>query len=61
MKRKLVVNDRMQQGYIYYRTEPVGRNFPPEFEPQPTPTQRFAPERLRRQRVAIAGRAALGV
>ena len=30
MRRKVVVNDRMQKGYVYYRTEPVGRNFAPE-------------------------------
>jgi hypothetical protein len=24
---KVVVNDQMQKGYVYYRTEPVGRNF----------------------------------
>ena len=42
MKRQIVINDRMQQGYIYYRTEPVGRNFAPEFEPQLTPKQMLA-------------------
>ena len=26
-------------GYVYYRTEPVGRNFAPEFRPQLTPKQ----------------------
>lgn len=30
---RVVVNDRMQRGYVYYRTEPVGRNFAPGFEP----------------------------
>ena len=39
MKRKVVVNDRMQRGYIYYRTEPIGRNFAPEFRPQLSPKQ----------------------
>jgi hypothetical protein len=24
---KVEVNDKMQQDYIYYRTEPVGKNF----------------------------------
>jgi hypothetical protein len=38
-KRKVVVNDRMQHGYVYYRTEPVGRHFEPGFEPQLTPRQ----------------------
>ena len=39
MKRTVVVNDTMQRGYVYYRTEPVGRNFAPGFEPQLTPKQ----------------------
>src|SRR3954464_15581203 len=39
MKRKVVVNDKMQRGYVYYRTEPVGRNFAPEFRPELTPKQ----------------------
>ena len=39
MKIRVVVNDRMQRGYIYYRTEPVGKNFAPEFQPELTPKQ----------------------
>jgi hypothetical protein len=39
MKRKVIVNDKMQKGYVYYRTEPVGRNFAPGFEPQLTPKE----------------------
>ena len=39
IKKKVVVNDRMQRGYVYYRTEPIGRNFAPEFRPQLTPVQ----------------------
>ncbi len=39
MKKKVVVHDRMQRGYAYYRTEPVGRNFAPEFRPQLTPAK----------------------
>jgi hypothetical protein len=39
MRRKVVVNDRMQREYVYYRTEPVGRNFAPDFAPQLTPRQ----------------------
>ncbi len=35
----MVVNDRMQRGYVYYLTEPAGRNFAPEFTPQLTPKQ----------------------
>ena len=38
MRIKVVVDDRMQQGYVYHRTEPVGRNFHPDFTPQLTPT-----------------------
>src|SRR5262249_36324604 len=42
-KRKLVVvNDRMQRGYRYELTAPVGRNFDPEFKPQLTPAQMLA-------------------
>lgn len=36
---RVVVNDTMQQGYAYYRTEPVGRNFDPRFTPDLTPAQ----------------------
>jgi hypothetical protein len=39
MKRKVVVSDKMQTDYVYYRTEPVGRNFAPGFEPQLSPKQ----------------------
>ena len=39
MKRKVVVHDRMQHGYVYYRTEPAGQNFAPGFEPELTPRQ----------------------
>ncbi len=39
-KPKLVkVNDKMQQGYRYYLTEPTGKNFSPDFKPQLTPKQ----------------------
>src|SRR6478672_10388956 len=38
-KTRVVVNDRMQRGYVYYRTEPVGRNFAPGFEPELAPRQ----------------------
>ena len=36
---KVEVNDKMQQGYVYYRTEPVGKNFHPDFKPELTPKQ----------------------
>lgn len=37
--RRVVVNDRMQRGYVYFLTEPQGRNFDPEFRPQLTPSE----------------------
>ncbi len=39
MPTRVVVNDRMQQGYVYWRTEPVGRNFAAGFTPDLTPAQ----------------------
>src|SRR6476619_6569014 len=36
---RVVVNDKMQRNYVYYRTEPIGKNFHPEFKPQLTPKQ----------------------
>jgi hypothetical protein len=40
MKPKtIVVNDKMQRNYRYTLTEPAGRNFNPEFQPQLTPKQ----------------------
>ena len=39
MRKKVIVNDKMQRGYVYYRTEPVGRNFAPMFTPDLTPAQ----------------------
>jgi hypothetical protein len=37
VKTRVVVNDKMQRGYVYYRTEPTGRNFALGFAPQLTP------------------------
>jgi hypothetical protein len=37
--RKVTVKDRMQKDYVYYLTEPVGKNFHPEFSPELTPKQ----------------------
>jgi hypothetical protein len=40
MRRKeVVVNDLMQEDYIYYYSEPVGRNFHPAFTPELTPKE----------------------
>ena len=37
--KKIIVYDKMQKNYIYYLTEPEGKNFYPEFKPQLTPKQ----------------------
>src|SRR5262249_12473482 len=37
--RPIVVNDLMQQGYVYFLTEPEGRNFHPDFKPDLTPQE----------------------
>jgi hypothetical protein len=42
MTVEVVVNDRMQQGYRYRRTEPTGRNFAPGFDPELTPAEMLA-------------------
>jgi hypothetical protein len=43
MRRQTVtVNDKMQRGYRYFLTEPVGRNFDPEFKPELTPKEMLA-------------------
>ncbi len=36
-KATVTVNDRMQNNYVYERTEPPGRNFDPAFRPDLTP------------------------
>jgi len=38
-KRVVIINDKMQRGYRYVCTAPVGRNFDPEFQPHLTPPQ----------------------
>lgn len=37
--KKIAVNDKMQKNYIYYLTEPIGKNFSPEFKPDLTPKE----------------------
>lgn len=39
MNKKVVVNNKMQKGYIYFLTEKVGKNFHPDFKPDLTPKQ----------------------
>ncbi len=39
MFTRVVVNDKMQRGYEYFRTEPRGKNFAPDFRPDLTPAQ----------------------
>lgn len=39
MKKKITVNDIMQKNYTYLLTEPIGKNFDPEFRPELTPKQ----------------------
>jgi hypothetical protein len=38
-ERRVVVNDLMQTGYVYYLTEPMGENFHPDFRPELTPKE----------------------
>lgn len=39
MTRRVVVQDRMQSGYSYERTAPMGEQFDPSFEPELTPAE----------------------
>jgi len=39
MLNKVIVNDKMQKKYVYYLTEPMGKNFDPSFKPQLSPKQ----------------------
>lgn len=41
-KKTVVVNDLMQRGYRYTLTEPIGKNFHPDFTPDLTPKQMLA-------------------
>jgi hypothetical protein len=38
-EKRVVVNDKMQRGYVYHRSEPVGCNFASNFRPQLSPKQ----------------------
>lgn len=39
MRKKVTVNDLMQRQYVYYLTEPAGKNFSLAFTPELTPAQ----------------------
>jgi hypothetical protein len=39
MDKIVVVNDKMQRNFKYHLTEPVGKNFDPDFKPELTPKQ----------------------
>jgi hypothetical protein len=39
VRRIVTVNDRMQKGYRYELTAPIGRNFDPEFRPELMPAE----------------------
>ncbi len=39
---RVEVHDRMQQGYVYYLTEPMGENFFTGFHPELTPREMLA-------------------
>lgn len=39
MKKKVTVNNPRQKNYTYYLTQPIGKNFDPEFKPDLTPRE----------------------
>lgn len=42
MTAEVLVNDRMQQGYRYFRAAPMGADFDPAFTPDLTPAEMLA-------------------
>jgi hypothetical protein len=38
-KRRVKVDDLMQSNYVYFCTQPIGRNFDPDFKPELTPKE----------------------
>jgi len=38
MKKRILINDRLQKG-SYFLTQPIGRNFDPQFRPELTPKE----------------------
>jgi len=39
MIKEITINDKMQKNYVYILSEPVGRNFDPNFNPELTPQE----------------------
>lgn len=39
MNKRVVVSDLMQVNYVYFLTEPVGKNFAPDFNPELSPQE----------------------
>lgn len=39
MNKRVVVNDKMQKNYSYLLSEPIGKNFDPDFKPELTPKE----------------------
>jgi hypothetical protein len=39
MRKKIVVNDKMQKNYVYFLVAPTGKKFDSEFKPQLTPKE----------------------
>ncbi|MBN1684334.1 MAG: hypothetical protein JW855_02730 [Gammaproteobacteria bacterium] len=37
--KKIIVNDKMQKNYVYFLTEPEGKNFHTNFKPELTPKE----------------------
>lgn len=42
MDKVVMVNDKMQKNFRYHLTEPMGKNFDPDFKPELTPKQMLA-------------------
>lgn len=40
--KRVLVNDKMQKGYVYWRTKPMGRQFRDGFNPELSPRQMLA-------------------
>lgn len=39
MRKRVIVNDKMQKGYEYFLSKPSGKNFDPEFKPELSPKE----------------------